>query len=247
MARMPDKRRHRGPHPQDRELFARRHHATLRTAVSDLSWLLGRGYGMTAALTLVGDHFQLAQRQRLAVRRSACSGQALEDRRRRQLLVTRCRGRAVAVDGFNLLITLESALSGGLVIIGREGCARDLASIWGTYRRIEETVGSIRLLRDFLQECGIDEVRVLLDRPVSNSGRLKILIAEQLSEDNSWSIELVDNPDAVLVTLDVPVVSSDAWVLDSCGSWLNLAAEIIEAHVAAAWTIDLRLPVSAQK
>jgi uncharacterized protein YyaL (SSP411 family) len=55
---MPDRRRHRGPHPKDPELFAPRHWPTLRRAVADLSWLLGRGYSEKAALKLVGDRYR---------------------------------------------------------------------------------------------------------------------------------------------------------------------------------------------
>ncbi len=41
---MPDHRAHRGPHPDDAELFRADAIPRLRAAVADLSWLLGRGY-----------------------------------------------------------------------------------------------------------------------------------------------------------------------------------------------------------
>src|SRR6266404_1471952 len=43
------------------------------------------------------------------------------------------------IDGFNLILTLESALGGGVMLVGRDGCYRDMASVHGTYRRVEET------------------------------------------------------------------------------------------------------------
>ena len=67
---MPDTRRHRGPHPQDAELFASETHPTLREAVNHLSWLLTRGYAERSSLKLVGDRFGLQERQRRAVMRS---------------------------------------------------------------------------------------------------------------------------------------------------------------------------------
>ena len=57
----------------------------LRAAVADLSWLLSRGYAEPSALKLVGDRFQLTERQRIAVMRSACSDQALQHRRQTQV------------------------------------------------------------------------------------------------------------------------------------------------------------------
>ena len=54
---MPDRRQHRGPHPDDVVLFGRPDVLhTLRLAAGDLAWLLGRQYASTAALTLVGNH-----------------------------------------------------------------------------------------------------------------------------------------------------------------------------------------------
>jgi hypothetical protein len=236
---MPDRRRHRGPHPQDRSLFADSRLAALRAAVADYSWLLGKGYAEDSALRLVGDRFQLAKRQRLAVRRCACSEAARDSRRARQMDLEQCPGKILEVDGFNLLITIESALSGGLVLVGRDRCVRDLASVWGTYRTIDETRAAVALIVDFLTSAGVRQVAWYLDRPVSNSGRLKSLIGEVLEADNQWRIELVESPDSVLAAARNPVVTSDSGILDRCSGWVNLAAQMVEERIAGAWRVDL--------
>src|SRR5205814_1075744 len=61
---MPDIRKHRGAHPEDRKLFADDQLPALRTAVRELSWLLSRDYSIKAALKLVGDRHALAERIR---------------------------------------------------------------------------------------------------------------------------------------------------------------------------------------
>ena len=62
---MPDRRNHRGAHPQDRLLFASDPaEPDLRRATSDLNWLLTRGYASVSALKLVGDRYALYARQR---------------------------------------------------------------------------------------------------------------------------------------------------------------------------------------
>jgi hypothetical protein len=73
---MPDQRQHRGRHPADSRLFASAEVPVLRQATEELSWLFERGYSQSAALKLVGDHFGLRERQRLAVLRSSCSESA---------------------------------------------------------------------------------------------------------------------------------------------------------------------------
>src|SRR4051794_2900931 len=64
---VPDRRKHRGPGPQDRDWFGGDARPALKAAVSDLSWLLSRGYAGPSALKLVGDRYRLVERQRAAV------------------------------------------------------------------------------------------------------------------------------------------------------------------------------------
>ena len=242
---MPDKREHRGPHPADAELFAPEAMPRLREALADFSMLLTKGYGDKSALKLVGDRFSLTQRQRLAVMRAACSDQQLESRLERRVPVEALAGRPIAIDGYNLLITIEAAMSGGLLFRGRDGCLRDLASIHGTYRKVEETIPAVKLIGEFLSEIGIVHALWLFDSPVSNSGRLKTLI-DQLAREHAWpwEIRLTISPDAELKSLhpatgdDQPpvVVSTDSVILDACQKWANLAAEIIARRLPSSIT-----------
>lgn len=245
---MPDKRKHRGKHPADDRLFAESQRGALRTAVADYSWLLTHGYAVDSALKLVGDRYDLTARQRMAVRRSGCCDSSLERRASTMIASTDVAGRPVGIDGYNLLITIESALSGGVVMIGRDGCYRDLAGVHGTYRKVEETIPAVTMILDRVAALETPRIDWYLDRPVSNSGRLKTLIAELIeaqitrgARQAKWNIELVNDPDQVLKSYPSLVVSSDSVVLDACAAWLNLAGDIVDAQVPGAWKIDLRL------
>jgi hypothetical protein len=237
---MPDKRLHRGPHPDDVNLFARDKIVLLVRSVEDYCLLLTKGYAEKSALKLVGDRFALTQRQRLAVMRSACSDVHLAGRKQRQISIENLAGQIVAVDGYNVLITIEAAMSNGVIFKGRDGCMRDLASIHGTYRKVEETMPAMQIIGDFLAQFGVTKVLWLLDSPVSNSGRLKTLIAELVAKKNwNWDIKLSLNPDAELIKADTTVATSDSIVLDKCKSWVNLATEIITKKIASANIINL--------
>lgn len=240
---MPDRRVHRGPHPADEQLFNAKAIGDLRAAVADLSLLLTKGYAQKSALKLVGDRFSLTQRQRLAVMRSACSDQQLASRNNRRVEIKGIAGEPLAIDGYNVLITIEAAMSGGMIFKGRDGCYRDLASIHGTYRKVAETIPAVQLIGQSLQEIGADRVRWLLDSPVSNSGRLKTLIGELAAKNGwNWQIELLLSPDAELKKTYAIVASSDSVVIDDCKTWTNLAAEIITQKIPSATMIDLTLP-----
>ena len=237
---MPDKRSHRGPHPADEKLFAPAAISDLRSALADFSLLLTKGYAEKSALKLVGDKFSLTERQRLAVMRSACSDQQLALRSEKCIEANNLAGELIVLDGYNILITVEAAMSGGVIFAGRDGCFRDLASIHGTYRKVTETIPAVRMIGGFLQELGTDKVLWLLDSPVSNSGRLKTLIGELAGQNKwNWEIELLLSPDAELIKTDLIVASGDSVILDGCRRWINLATEIIREKLPSAWIIDL--------
>ncbi|MHC4726558.1 MAG: DUF434 domain-containing protein [Planctomycetota bacterium] len=237
---MPDKRTHRGPHPADEKLFATGAISSLLEAISDFSLLLTKGYAEKSALKLVGDRFSLTERQRLAVMRSACSDEQLVSRNRNRIAVENLAGKSIAIDGYNVLITIEAAMSGGVILKGRDGCFRDLASVHGTYRKVTETIPAVQLIGQFLQEIRASKALWLLDKPVSNSGRLKTLIGElALKNKWDWEVELLMSPDAELKKTDAVVASSDSVVLDGCGCWINLATEIINNKLSSVKVVDL--------
>jgi len=221
---MPDSRRHRGPHPADAELFDSDRRDDLRTACSDLSWLLSRGYAERAALALVGDRHRLRKRQRQAVLRAACSDQALAAREQRRLGPGALNGARVAVDAFNCLITVEAGLGGAPLFRGRDGCVRDLASVHGSYRRVAETEASIERLAAALGRLQVADVTWFLDKPVSNSGRVAAALRERAAVVGAaWQVRVVFAPDREVAAADAIACSTDSWILDHCRGWFDLA------------------------
>jgi len=239
---MPDKRTHRGPHPADAKLFAPAAIANLAAALADFSLLLTKGYAQKSTLKLVGDKFSLTQRQRLAIMRSACSDQQLVSRQQRCVLIKNLAAQPITIDGYNVLITVEAAMSGAVIFKGRDGCFRDLASVHGTYRKVTETIPAVQLIGGFLKEINVTKALWLLDSPVSNSGRLKTLIAELARKSEwSWEIQLLPSPDSELIKTTDVVASSDSVVLNGCKRWVNLARAIIEEKLPNAHLVDLSL------
>ena len=237
---MPDIRKHRGAHPEDRKLFSEPELPRLQTAVAELSWLLTRNYAMKGALKLVGDRYALNERQRLAVSRAACSDESKSHRASRLVGVEELGDQEVMIDGFNLIITVEAALSGGLVMFCRDGCYRDLSSVHGSYRSVEETGRAIQLIGESLGALRVGAARWLLDRPISNSGRLAMVIRDTASQRGwPWMVETVFNPDREIVSARGIVISSDGPLLDQVDRWTNFNGHLLEKRLAGAWLIDL--------
>lgn len=236
---MPDKRKHRGPNPQDSILFCGKKITALRLAVADYSLLLTKEYPPNAALKLVGDKFELTDRQRLAVMRSSCSDSQLAGRLARGVRADELAGESILIDGYNILITIEAALSGAFVFIGRDGCLRDLAGMHGTYRKVDETIPAIELINKALTELKVQKTCWLLDKPVRNSGRLKKIIELQTVK-TALTVTLLNNPDTELIKSDLIAATSDSNVLDRTKRWVNLTEFAIARFIKNACIINLR-------
>lgn len=231
---------HRGPATQDIRLFAAARLPSLRAAAADFCWLLDHDYAPRSALELVGNRYSLAARQRMAISRYACSEADVCRRQKSRLESAKVRGRELWIDGYNVLTLIESALSGGIVIFGRDGCCRDIAGIHRRYRKVNETIPALLLIGEVSSDLGASVCRWWLDQPVSNSGRLKELILE-LAKAKGWNVqaELVFSPDHVLSRTENVIASSDGIVLDRCVSWVNLARDIVLQRIPAAHIVDL--------
>ena len=227
----------RGFMPTDERDFSEKALPKLRKAAEEVFFLLNRGYPVTPTTRFVGDHYQLSERQRLALARTVSPAEQIRLRRERE--VTDIQGRTLYIDGFNVIIGLEIAFSDSMLFHCMDGTIRDLAGLHGTYRLIPQTDQAIRALVTSLEALKPEKAVIYLDKPVSNSGRLKQRIYE-LAGDTGFSLEVqVEDPvDAILKTRPL-IASADAIILDECGEWLNLAKYVIETQIGAYPYIDM--------
>jgi hypothetical protein len=115
-----------------------------------------------------------------------------------------------------------------------------MASIHGSYRKVEETLPALRMIGQYLQGIAPRKCIWWLDRPVSNSGRVSRIIQElAMGEGWSWQTQLVSDPDPLLRQSSDVVITADSVILDGCSSWANLGAEIVARGVPDAWVIPL--------
>ena len=170
----------------------------------------------------------VSERQRLAIMRSLAKEQQLLYRKKHQIPFGDLAGQEVWIDGFNTIITLEVMMSDSILFTCMDGAVRDLASLRGTYRLIPETKEAVQMMFDVLQDAAVKKVNILLDKPVSNSGRLKSLIAD-IGEAYQFDldIQIIRDVDRTLYG-KACVITSDAIILDHCESWINLTAECMK-------------------
>lgn len=238
---MPNQQKHRGQHPEDKVLFADKWRVPFGEAAADLAYLWERGYAENSSVKIVGDRYRLYVRQRKALVRLCSKPSAVQKRLNKQLTPELLQGRTVAIDGFNLIIFVESAISNGIILNCMDGVHRDIASVHGSYKRVVETGEALRLIGQVLQRLEVHAAHWYLDAPVSNSGRLKGFIEEEgKGQGLNWKVELVADPDKVLVSLkdDEVVISSDGWILDQAEIWSNLNAYLLQNDLTRAVVFD---------
>ena len=225
----------RGYVPKDERNFSPTALETMKKASRHVCYLLDEGYDLKQASTFIGNHFSLSERQRLAIVRSVASVGQLQNRKEKEK--TSLDGAEVWIDGFNTVISLEVMFSSSLLFACMDGTIRDLAALRGTYKIIPETEPAVRMLLDSLQEMKVKSAHILLDEPVSNSGRLKTLIAD-VGEGCPFDldIQILKAVDSTLWGKE-NVITSDSIILDHCISWFNLMKPCTEKHGAKTFRV----------
>jgi hypothetical protein len=222
--------RNRGKNTGDDTLFGTgKQIDKLKSAVQDIQYLLSRGYAEKASSELVGNRYRLKTRQIQSVRSASASDIQIQNRKTKQLDISELENTTIYLDGFNVLILLESLLSEAYIFEGVDGCFRDLSEVHGTYKKVNQTFAAIELIAKFYHTSKAEKVIWIFDKPVSNSGKIKQMIMDFALENNlNWEVDLEFNPDKFLSENAEIVVSSDAWILDNCKKWFNLIQYLID-------------------
>lgn len=220
--------KNRGKEGSDDKLFGQTFmQRKMKEAVADMSFLLERGYGEASSCELVGHRYKLNKRQQQAIKGMAAGTTAVANRKAKQLTKEKLKEKEIIIDGFNLIILLESMLSQAYLFEGKDGAFRDLSSLHGTYKSVNQTEEAIQMVGIFLTVQEVTKVIWVFDKPVSNSGRMKTKLLELAATHNyNWEVLLENNPDKLIANSTAIAITSDAWILDRVNTWFNFMAAV---------------------
>jgi len=203
---------------------------TLRTAAADFLYLLDRDYPRRAALQLVGNRYNLDASHRQVLHRGVFARKEARERRERLVEVGRLVDFKLLVDGHNVLITVESGLTGRLLIAANDGVIRDVASLSHRYRISTMTNEAIETIFQILQKYPPKETLFFLDAPIRQSGELAAALRSSLKNWNlSGDAQALKVPEIRLIGEEGVVASSDSAVLDGVQRGFDLAATAIKS------------------
>lgn len=184
---------------------------TLDEAIKDLRFLLDRGYKKEYALRFVSDHHMLSKHERNIVYRMTHSQSHIDVMGSKLKGADYLAGRHLAIDGFNVLITIEAAQKGQNCFLCQDGMLRDDCMAFSNYKIGEGTYEAAEMVLDFLSIIKPKTVRWVFDSQISGSGRLaQMILAKMKARKMDGEALTSPNADRHLSHLNLITATSDA-------------------------------------
>ena len=204
----------------------------LQRAAEDFRFLLNRGYPRKAALELVGNRYGLTSDERHLLHRGVFSDFDSESRRKKKVSVGDVGNKDLAIDGHNVLITIEAGLSRRPLVLGDDGFIRDISGLSGSFKKTETTEKAIQFIIRAIKKIRPSQTLFLLDAPISKSGELAEEVRNYLKKENiPGDAMAVKVPERILIGFPGVVATSDTAIIDRSKKVLDLARYILRKNI----------------
>ena len=204
----------------------------LEDAAKDFRYLLNRGYPRKTALELVGNRYQLSFDERHLLHRGVFSEYDSKSRLEKKIPAGRIKNRNLAIDGYNVLITVEAGLCGRPLILADDGFARDISGLSGNFKKTARTEKALKLILDDLKRTKPRRVLFLFDAPISKSGELAEEVRGRLNKESLPGDALaVKVPEKILIGFPGIVATSDTAIIDQSEKVVDLAGHVLRTRI----------------
>jgi hypothetical protein len=204
----------------------------LQKAAEDFRYLLNQRYPRKAALELVGNRYGLTFDERHLLHRGVFSSMDSQARRKKNIPIEEVRNKDLAIDGHNVLITIEAGISGRPLVLADDGFVRDISGLSGSFKKTEETEEAVQLIIRVLKKWKPRQTLFLLDAPISMSGKLAEEIRDRLKQANlPGDATAVKVPENILIGFSGVIATSDTAIINQSKKVLDLAGYIITKRI----------------
>lgn len=199
---------------------------------------MDKGYPKSSAIRFVSDHYLLLQAQRFVLTRIIVESKTARARRIKIQTIKSLKGKDLIIDGYNVLITVESILSGKPIYLCDDWFHRDIQGIFKKYRIADLTMPAIDQIFNLLESAQIAEAIVMLDQQISMSGTLASMIGRIMQECNiPGFVRTVKDVDRQLKNAKVVIATADGNVIDSVNEVVDLPGEIAKQMKILPYTL----------
>lgn len=143
----------------------------LSAAIEDYRYLLSRGYRPVSALNFVVNRYGLKEEERYTLARGVMAADKAGEIKSRLVPAGKMRNKKVAVDGYNVLITVESLLAGRALACD-DTVLRDTRGVFGKYKEGPQTAKALERIIGVLAKAKPASAIFIFDSQVSRSGQL---------------------------------------------------------------------------
>ena len=187
-------------------------------AATDYRYLTERGYPPRGFLLLVGNRYSLSDAERTILYRGIAPEQKNRNRRKKMILPEETGQLPMHIDGFNVLVTLASYLSGKPVFLSTDGILRDAAALRGKLSFTAKTAEAIVLLEKYLEKFK-SEKYIYLDKKVDFHQRVIDHFGRWPKVKRNISFIVSSSVDKELSELTAGVAAtSDSEIIDATGA-----------------------------
>ena len=204
----------------------------LQKAAQDFRYLLNRRYPRKPALELVGNRYQLTSDERHLLHRGIFSKADAAFRQKRKIPIKEIKNEDLAIDGYNVIITIESGLSGRPLILGDDRFIRDISGLSGNFKTTQRTKEALQLIFEMVKKVKPHQTLLLFDAPISKSGELAQEVREQMRMKKiPGDARAISVPEKILVGFPGVIATSDTAIIDSSKKVVDLAGDILKKWI----------------
>ena len=203
-------------------------------AAKDLRYLLERGYHRESALRLIVDKYQLSMKQKLLLYRAVYDSSSAAKHKKKIVTADKIKDSKLAIDGYNVMITVESSLRGGLLVLCDDGFIRDISAVHGKHRITSTTEKALGMIVKALQELKPSKTNFFFDAQVSKSGELASHVRRTLKGSGlTGSAYAVERADVSTLNFGDIIATSDSVLISKARAIFDLASEILKKNYSA--------------
>jgi hypothetical protein len=201
----------------------------LQKAAEDFRYLLNKGYPRKAALALVGNRYELSSDQRHLLHRGVFSDRDSLSRKKKKISLKAIRNKDLAIDGYNVIITLEAGQCGRPLVLGDDTFFRDISGLSGSFKKTEKTGKALEWIFDVIKEGKPRHTLFLFDAPISKSGKLAEEVRNRMHQEGiPGDARAINVPEKILIGFQGVVATSDTAIIDQSEEVVDLAGEILK-------------------
>lgn len=134
--------------------------------------MLNQNYRKKVALNFVANHYLLDKNCRNYLARSVFSDYVSQSRKSKIVDLNEIKDSILFLDGYNVIITVESILNNNKIVLADDGLIRDTRAVFGKYKFREITISALSLIFDCISLHRPKYIEFYIDKQVSFSGKL---------------------------------------------------------------------------